>query len=117
MKPHHLIVPLFLAAITAPVFGQPAPAPRPKVIYTPIVLSGQSAPGGGTFTAFPYHSVIDDAQHIVFLGATSAFPWSPDGIFLSSSTGIDLVAKGGTPLPGFAAGVHISSFDVNYHRS
>jgi hypothetical protein len=117
MKPRHLIVPLSLAAIAAPAFAELGPEARPKVIYTPIVLSGQSAPGGGTFTAFPYHSVIDDAQHIVFMGATQGFPWSPDGIFLSSSTGIDLVAKTGAQAPGFAPSVSIIAFDVNYHRS
>src|SRR5688500_2683034 len=117
MKPRFLIVPFSLAAIAAPVFAELGPEARPKVIYTPIVLSGQNAPGGGTFTAFPYHSVIDDAQHIVFMGATNGSPWSPDGIFLSSSNGIDLVAKTGAQAPGFAPGVSIIAFDVNYHRS
>jgi len=117
MKPRRLIVPLALVSIAVPALAELGPEARPKVIYTPIVLTGQSAPGGGTFSAFPYHSVIDDAEHIVFMGATDGSTFTPNGIFLSPTTGIDLVAKAGAQLPGFAAGVHIGSFDVNQHRS
>jgi len=117
MKPRRLIVPLGIVAITAPALAELGPEARPRVIYTPIVLTGQNAPGGGTFSAFPYHSVIDDAEHIVFLGATNGSNFTPDGIFLSSTRGIDLVARTGAQLPGFANGVSISSFDVNQHRS
>ena len=48
--------------------------PRPKVIYEPIVLTGQPipAPMSGTFNSFPYHSVINDANKIVWLAPSPA---------------------------------------------
>jgi hypothetical protein len=110
-----LIVPLSLVAIT-PALAELGPETRPKVIYTPIVLTGQSAPGGGTFSSFPYHSFINDADQIVFLGATNGSTFSPNGIFLATPSGTQLIAKAGTQAPGLAAGVTILDFDINYHR-
>src|SRR5258705_10718649 len=116
MKPRHLIVPLALVAITAPVFAELGPEARPKVIFTPIVLSGQAAPGGGTFSFFPYHSVINDAEQIVFLAAAGNFS-SPTALYLASPGGISLVASAGQPAPGYAPGVTISGLDINFHQA
>ncbi|HEV8608254.1 MAG TPA: choice-of-anchor tandem repeat NxxGxxAF-containing protein [Tepidisphaeraceae bacterium] len=113
---HHHVVSLAIFFSTTAAFAQIAPDARPKVIYTPIVLTGQSAPGGGAFSAFPYHSFIDDANQIVFLGATDGNTHTPNGIFLATPTGNQLVAKAGAPAPGLADGVQISGFDINYHR-
>jgi hypothetical protein len=91
---------------------------RPKVIYTPIVLTGQGAPGplGGSFRSFPYHSVINDADQIVFLGSMGD-PWEPQGLFLAGDDDVEHVAHRGQPAPGFPSGVEIQSFDINYHRA
>ncbi len=91
---------------------------RPKVIYTPIVLTGQDAPGpvGGSFQSFPYHSVINDANQIVFLGSTGN-PWEPHGLYLAGDEEVEHVAHIRQPAPGFPTGVEIQSFDINYHRA
>jgi hypothetical protein len=91
---------------------------RPKVIYEPIVLSGQPAPApaGGAFSEFPYHSVINDANQIAFRANTSGAS-SPDGLYLSDGDAIHHVAHVGQPAPGFATGVTIQSFDINQHRA
>jgi hypothetical protein len=91
---------------------------RPTVIYTPIVLTGQDAPGpmGGSFQSFPYHSVINDADQIVFLGSM-ANPWEPHGLFLAGDDGVEHVAHVRQAAPGFPSGVEIQSFDINYHRA
>src|SRR5258706_1164552 len=116
MKPRHLLVPLSLIAITVPAFAELGPEARPKVIYTPIVLTGQSAPGGGTFLSFPYHSVINDADQIVFLGG-AGIGSSPNALYLASPGGISLVANAGQVAPGYAPGVTIGGLDVNYHQA
>lgn len=115
MKLHPLTAALSLGAITASAFAED-PAPRPKVIYTPIVLTGQSAPGGGTFLSFPYHSFINDADQVVFLGDTRDSSWG-QGIYLAGPTGLSLVAHANQPAPGYAPGVVIEGFDINYHRA
>jgi hypothetical protein len=109
----------FAAVLTAShAFGQIVPTARPKVIYAPIVLSGDSMPGmTGTFGSFPYHSVINDADHIVFLGSNSPQGHSPNSIYISAPTGLSLVAQVGQDAPGYAEGVKILSFDINYHRA
>jgi hypothetical protein len=91
---------------------------RPKVVYSPIVLSGQAlpAPLSGTFKSFPYHSVINDADMIAFLGSMSG-PHSPDGLFVAGDGAVTTVAMRGQDAPGLAPGVDIQSFDINYHRA
>ena len=117
MPQRRLIVSLSLIAISTPVFAELGPEARPKVIYTPIVLTGQSVGGFGTFASFPYHSFINDADQIVFLGSTVPNYPFPDGIFLiSPGSPPQMMAKLGLQAPGFAPGVHIGSFDINYHR-
>src|SRR3954470_12824128 len=117
MNTHRLIVPLSLAAIAAPALAELGPEARPKVIYTPIVLSGQGVAGFGTFGSFPYHSFINDADDIVFFGSIIPNYPFPDGFFLTSpGSAPQLVAKVGRQLPGMAPGVSISTFDINYHR-
>src|SRR4051812_27333885 len=116
MKPRLLIVPLSLAAITAPALAELGPEARPKVIYTPIVLTGQAAPGGGTFFSFPYHSFINDADQVVFLGDTLNTSWF-EGIYLATPTGNILVAHANQPAPDYVPGVVIEGFDINYHRA
>src|SRR5882672_1139466 len=116
MNTRRLIVPLSLAALAAPAFAELGPEARPKVIYTPIVLTGQSAPGGGTFSFFPYHSVINDADQIVFLGG-AGIGSSPSALYLASPGGISLVAGAGQAAPGYAPGVTIGGLDVNYHQA
>jgi hypothetical protein len=104
----------WLAASTASASAQD----RPKVIYTPIVLTGQGVPGplGGSFQSFPYHSVINDADQIVFLGSMDN-PWDPQGLFLAGDEEVEHVAHRGQPAPSFPSGVEIQSFDINYHRA
>ena len=92
------------------------PPDRPKVIYSSIVLTGDPAPdAGGSFTAFPYHNVINDQSEIVFLGDTQS-P-AAEGLFLAASTGVQQVAHAGQAAPGFDSGVEIQGFDPNYHRA
>ena len=119
-----------LALATAvPAFGDPPDDPgRLKVIYEPLVFTGDPAPGfSQNFSAFPYFSLVNDANYTVFLGAVSPHSQhSPDGIFIARhrnptpggvhTPDISLVAKVGQPAPGFADGVIIQSFDINYHR-
>jgi hypothetical protein len=90
--------------------------PGPKVIYEPIVLTGDPlpAPLAGTFNSFPYHSVINDANRIVFLGSSRG-PHSPPGVFLSDGNTVSHVAHSEQPAPGFAEGVVIQGVDINYH--
>jgi hypothetical protein len=94
---------------------------RPKVRYDPIVLSGQPAPGfdGQSYSAFPYHSYVGDAHHVVFLGSVNApYPHAqPNGVFINRDGQTALVAKAGQVATGLADGVHIQSFDINYHRA
>src|SRR3954453_23252198 len=103
MNTRRLIVPLSLISIT-PAFAELGPEARPKVIYTPIVLTGQSVGGFGTFRSFPYHSFINDADDIVFFGSTvPSYPF-PDGIFLiSPNTPPRMMAKVNAQAPGFAS--------------
>jgi hypothetical protein len=91
---------------------------RPKVIYEPIVLSGQPLPDPliGQFKGFPYHSVINDASQIAFLGSMSG-PHAPGGLFLADGKVVSHIAHVGQLAPGFAPGVTIQGFDVNYHRA
>jgi hypothetical protein len=108
--------------LVAPAIALAAPPdPGPPVRYQPLVLSGEEAPGfaGRTFTAFPYHSVVNDASYTVFLGSTLPGIYgshSPEGLFVNRAGGTSLVAKVGEPAPGMADGVTILSFDINYHR-
>jgi len=91
---------------------------RPIIIYTPIVFSGQQAPDPlvGAFTSFPYHSVINDANIIAFLGSTTD-PHSPGGVFLAGDGPVTAVATLGQAAPGLGPDVKISSFDINYYRA
>jgi hypothetical protein len=90
-----------------------ARAEEPKVIYTPIVQSNDPAPGmGGEFRAFPYHSVINDADEVVFLGLATA----GEGLFLAQNKTIAQVVQANQPAPGYPQGVTILSLDINYHR-
>src|SRR3954465_4945082 len=101
MQTRHLIVPVSLIAISTPALAELGPEARPKVIYTPIVLTGQSVGGFGTFRSFPYHSFINDADDIVFFGSTVANYPFPDGIFLiSPTTPPQLMAKVHAQAPG-----------------
>jgi hypothetical protein len=114
MSTRHLIVPLSLAAFAAPGFAALGPEARPKVIYTPIVLTGQSAPGGGTFSMFPYHSVINDADQVLFLGSTNI---SSDSLYITSPSGMSRVVRAGQVATGYAPGVTIGGLDINYHQA
>ena len=107
-----------LLALTALVCAVPAVAHAQTIIYTPIVLTGQPLPDPlvGEFKSFPYHSVINDANQIAFLGGTQ-YSWAADGVFLADGTTVTHVAHAGQPAPGFPDGVTIQSFDVNYHRA
>jgi hypothetical protein len=110
------------AAILAPSPRADDPNDRPKVRYDPIVLTGQPAPGfdaGQTYSAFPYHSYVGDSNHVVFLGSVNApYPHAqPNGIFINRDGQTSLVAKAGQVATGLADGVHIQSFDINFHRA
>ena len=90
---------------------------RPSIIYSPLVLTAQSVPGveGATFKAFPYHSLLNDTDNAVFLGAFR-YAWEPSGIFRSSRDGISLVTANGQHAPGMSAGAQFLSFDQNFLR-
>ena len=94
---------------------------RPRVLYEPLVLTGQPSPGGGTFGSFPYHSYINDQSYTVFMGSPVPGGHSPDGIYLAhrqrrGDITLSKVAKLGQHATGEPDGVHFLSFDINYHR-
>jgi hypothetical protein len=110
-----------VAATFAPLMRADNPNDRPNVRYDPILLTGQPAPGfdGQLYSAFPYHSYVGDANHVVFLGSVNApYPHAqPNGIFINRDGQTALVAKAGQVATGLADGVHIQSFDINFHRA
>src|SRR5882672_5270666 len=116
MKAHPLIVAVVLAAITAPVLADISAEARPKIKYTPIVLTGQRAPDGGTYSFFLHHSFINDADQLVFL-ANFEFGSEPDAIYLASDGKISPVARKGQAAPGLAPGVTLGVLDMNHHEA
>lgn len=111
-----------VAALASSALLADPPTPRPKVIYEPMVLSGEQAPGfspGQTFTFFPYHSFIGDDNHTVFLASVgnSGGQVSPNAIYQNFRGQTVLMARTYQQAPGLAPGVQIGSFDVNYHRT
>src|SRR2546425_1047918 len=116
MKPRPLTVPLALAAITSSALAELGPESRPKIKFAPIVLTGQRAPDGGTFSFFLHHSFINDADQLFYL-ANFDFGSEPDAIYLASDGKISPVARKGQAAPGLAPGVTMGVLDVNHHEA
>ena len=101
MRLHQLAVCLVVLSAAGIVAAQTETA-RPKVIFTPIVLSGDPAPGGGTFYRFLYPGVINDSDQIVFQAVTAGNA-SGGGLYMAQRGGISLIAPGTQDAPGYAA--------------
>ncbi|MEM7577541.1 MAG: choice-of-anchor tandem repeat NxxGxxAF-containing protein [Planctomycetota bacterium] len=72
---------------------------------TNIVRQGDALPGGGTADVLTFTSpAINDAGLVAFTGSVDINS-SLEGVYTSDGTGIDLVARFGTPVPGTNRGI------------
>jgi hypothetical protein len=98
-----------LAAVAALAFGivVGASAATAPATLQAVVLSGQPAPGGGTFDRFtvesqPVVAPVNDKGQVAFF-ATLARAAAAEGIFLASAGRLSKVALQGDPVPGGGA--------------
>src|SRR6266480_4024509 len=82
-----------------PAGSQASPAPAAAALYTvrPILLTGQPAPGGGTFTEFS-DPALNGRGDLAFAALSTSSPGQA-AVYLWNGTGTTVLAQRGRPAP------------------
>ncbi len=82
-----------------PAGSQASPAPAAAALYTvrPILLTGQPAPGGGTFTEFS-DPALNGRGDLAFAALSASSPGQA-AVYLWNGTGTTVLAQRGRPAP------------------
>lgn len=92
---------MILVCLSGPVMAD-------RFTITPAVVSGDVAPGGGTFSSIDKHEFIfNKSGQLLLLGNVKA---SGTGLFLYDGANQQLVAKTGTQAAGMPAGTNYTYF-------